>query len=105
MNTVTIAIESDSSIAGSITNDLKSMASGEIIVGKANNLDGSGQTTLQIVQVAISMISALTPILLYYLESRRIKKIKIGDIEIENPTPDQCRQLLDRYRSSTSSDQ
>jgi hypothetical protein len=90
----TIALECDAAIADELATKLKGVVDGEIDIAEKDNLDGSLATVLQIFQVATPFITAVAPIIVTYL--KRVKKIKIGDVEIENATAEDLKQLLAR---------
>jgi hypothetical protein len=93
--TTTIALECDASIARDLSTELQALADGEIASAEKNHLDGSVPTVLQILQVASPLVAALAPVIIAHL--KRIKRIKIGDVELENPTEADLRRVLAKY--------
>ena len=98
--TTTLAIECEDDVAESVALALGDATQSEVVSARKSNLDGSPETVLQIVQVATSFAAAVVPLISTYLDRKRIKKIKVGDIEIENPTRDQWEQLWEDHLSS-----
>jgi hypothetical protein len=97
--TTTIAVECDAAISDELAAQLKAVSEGELVTAQKNNLDGTIETVLHILQVATPFIGAVSPILVAYLS--RVKKIKVGDVEIENATADDLRTLLTRCDKKT----
>lgn len=48
-------------------------------------------------QITTSLAAAVLPIVAAQVASKKVKKIKIGDLEIENPTPEQVERLWNDY--------
>lgn len=103
MNTIALNLEFDPAISGEVSAKLKPFAAGDIIVVEADNLDGSA-TVIQLIQVLSSLATAVTPIVLHYLNQGKLKKIRVGDVEIENPTPEQWKQLWEQQATKTKRD-
>lgn len=97
MNGVTVAIECEADVADRLAAALKSATGKDVIQAQKNNLDGSLPTVLQILQIATTLAATVLPIVASHLASRKVKKIKIGDVEIENPTPEQLENLWADY--------
>jgi len=102
MNDVTLAVECDSQASVGLSADLQAAANSQVVSAQKKHLDGSPASTLQIVQVAASMMAAVAPIIAAYISNRRVKKIKLGSIEIENPTSEQWETLWKQYLSQES---
>ena len=97
MKTITLAIECDASVSDELTKQLQTVTESEIVSAKKNSLDGSMETVLQVVQVVASLASTVTPLLALYLGQRSIKKIKLGPVEIENPTQEEWDHAWKKY--------
>ena len=69
----------------------------EVHTATKSSLDGSPEIALQIIQVALTAIAAIPPAIASLLDRRRVSKIRLGDIEIENPTREQWETLWQKY--------
>ena len=56
-------------------------------IDRRKNLDGSTAAWIVIASLAVRALPPILSFIQKYLESKRVKKIKIRDLEIENPTP------------------
>jgi hypothetical protein len=54
-------------------------------VSERSNLDGSASTWVLAATIAVQMLPVILTFIKDYAASKRVKKIKVGDIEIENP--------------------
>ncbi|MDT9002232.1 hypothetical protein RQP53_23330 [Paucibacter sp. APW11] len=99
MSDLTLALECDSDASSSLSAALAEATHANVIEAEKNSLDGSLPTILQIVQVASSIAAIVTPIVTSYIASKKVKKIKFGDIEIENPTQEQWERLWSDYQA------
>lgn len=97
MTDVTLAIECEAGVADRLAAALQSATGRDVIQAQRNSLDGSLPTVLQIVQIASSLAATVLPIVAAHVASKKVKKIKIGDVEIENPTPEQLENLWADY--------
>jgi hypothetical protein len=96
---VELAIQCQSDIADELATDLSKLTGNEVDQAELNNLDGTPTTVLEIVQVAVTLISTLAPIVKSYISSKKVKKIKFGSIEVENPTAEQWDLLWKEHVS------
>src|SRR5262245_21054531 len=99
MDNVTLAIECESDAADSLAIAQTEASRGNVTRAEKNSLDGSLPTVLQIMQIVVSLATAVTPIVTGYIASKKVKKIKFGEIEIENPTREQWERLWTEYVS------
>lgn len=101
MSDIQFMIECVAELEGTISQIVEEGTGHTPSASRRNNLDGSPETVLLIVQTAASAIAALAPLIIPYLQNRNVKKIRFGDIEIENPTEDQWKTIWQEYRDST----
>jgi hypothetical protein len=59
---------------------------------------------IQIVQVAMTAGSTILPLVLSWVTRGRVRKIRLGDVEIENPSNDQVETLWAQYMASVRED-
>jgi hypothetical protein len=97
MESIVLALECESDAADALAAALSEATQSEVTSAEKNSLDGSPATVLQIVQIATSLAAAVTPLVAAYIDLRRVKKIKFGSIEIENPTQEQWERLWNDY--------
>ena len=100
MDSIELAVLCQTDVADHLATELEKAAGSEVDQVDENNLDGTA-VVLQVVQVAVSLISAVAPIVVAYINSKKVKKVKLGSIEIENPTREQWEQLWKQYISNT----
>jgi hypothetical protein len=62
-------------------------------VTERRNLDGATAAWIVVATLVTQALPALLNFLIKVLESNRVKKIKIGEIEVENPTAEEIRLL------------
>lgn len=74
-----------------------------------NNLDGNTAAWIVIASLTVQAIPPLLTFLSDVLKSRRVERIKFGDIEIDHPTQDDIRvfrqMLQDRMKSASDNDE
>ncbi len=91
-----LAFEVDKDVADDIEGSLR-LAGAEVTSASKRNLDGALETVIQLVDIATTAGAAVVPLLLPWIARKKVKKIRVGDIEIENPTEEQVEQLWERY--------
>ncbi len=96
MAELVLMLEADETASDGLQRALAEGAVGQVSTARKSHLDGSAQTVILIIQVAILAASSVPAILLPFLDRKRVRKFKCGDIEIENPTPEQVEQLWER---------
>lgn len=96
MDRMQLALEVDKDIADDIEGSLR-QAGAEVASASKRNLDGALETVIQLVEIATTTGATIVPLLLSWITRKKVRKIRIGDIEIENPTEEQVEQLWERY--------
>ena len=96
MEKTSIAVEVQLDDAEQLKTDLEAETNNTVQKYTQSNIDGTAATVLLYVQAVSTVISALTPILIHYLKRDSVSKIKVGEVEIDNPTIEQVQALLDR---------
>ncbi|MEH0931407.1 hypothetical protein [Micromonospora sp. CPCC 205558] len=66
-------------------------------VVKLHGLGGSVGDWMLVATLAASVVSSLLTAVYPYVEGRRIKSIKVGDVEIMHPRPEDVTKLLELY--------
>jgi hypothetical protein len=88
-----ILIESNQEVSSAIRNELNNIPEANYNVSERRNLDGTAPLWITIATLSLQ---ALPPLLNFLSSLRRPKlptRIKIGDIEIENPTEEDMERL------------
>ena len=67
---------------------------------KTSNLDGGEGTWIVIVTILSQSIPHILDFIKNMREENGVKSIKVGDVEIKNPTEDMVRQLLENSNNS-----
>jgi TRAP-type uncharacterized transport system substrate-binding protein len=101
MERIELAIQCHTDIAEELATELSKATRDQVDQAELNNLDGT-TTVLQVVQLAVSLVAAVAPIVAAHITSNKVKKVKLGPIEIENPTHEQWEHLWKEYLSSKS---
>jgi hypothetical protein len=71
------------------------------IQGLGGSLDAWILAGTAVAQLIPGILKAIYP----FVEARRIKSVKAGDVEIMNPRPEDVTKVLDRYFASESTPQ
>ncbi len=71
---------------------------------KRRNLDGDAATWIVIATLASQALPHVLQFLTEWRKERSVKRIKVGDIEIDNPTEEDLQLLRQRYSGNDKSD-
>jgi hypothetical protein len=99
---IELGVQCQSDAADELASALSGATGAPVEQLELDNLDGSPTLVLEVVKVAASLISVVAPIVTAYIGSKRVKKIKLGSIEIENPTREQWESVWKQYVSHES---
>jgi len=102
MNRIELGVQCRTDVAEALATELEKATGDQVDQVELNNLDGTPTMVLQVMQVAVSLVAAVAPIVAAYITSNKVKKVKLGSIEIENPTREQWEHLWREYVSSKS---
>jgi hypothetical protein len=91
-----LALEVDRNIADDIAGSFMQVGA-EVTSASKRNLDGTLETVIQLVDIAVTAGAAVVPLILPWTTRKNIRKIRVGDIEIENPSEEQVEELWERY--------
>ena len=97
MEQVTVAIECDRDVADELAGVLTSTTGAAVHSATKSSLDGSLETVLQLVQLTLTAAAVVPAAVASLLDRGKIRKIRLGDLEIENPTAEQCERLWQEY--------
>lgn len=93
MDEFLLVIESDQETAQQLQADLATANVGEVLSDHREGLDGV-QAFVTILQAATPIIVAIMPYLIERSRQSKIRRVRVGDAEIENPTEEQVRVLI-----------
>lgn len=93
----------DRSIADELISTLREVGATEATVAEVQGLGGTATDWLLVGTVASHIIHRLSTAILPYIEGRKIKSIKVGEVEIIAPRPEDVTRLLDQHTRSPES--
>lgn len=94
MEDVTLVLESDEATSDHLKRHFEELTKSDVISGRRKNLDGSLATFATILQASSPIIAAVIPLVIEVLKQKKVRRIKLNDIEIENPTEEQLKAVL-----------
>jgi hypothetical protein len=89
----TIVINCSKDASDAIRAEIDSMSDTRSQLAGRRNLDGNTAAWIVIATLAVQTLPHILGYIAKFLESKQVKKIKVGDIEIENPTPKDLERL------------
>jgi hypothetical protein len=81
---------------------VQAQTSGQSQLTERRNLSGEAATWIVVASLAAQTLPSILTFLKDYAASRRIAKLKIGDWEVENPTPEILERFLARMDAQSS---
>ena len=93
--TETIVINGTKDVIEKVCDAINSQPRGETVVTERRNLDGNVADWILVASFAQAALPHVLGFIKEYLGMKQVRKIKVGDIEIENPTPED----IDRFRT------
>ena len=97
MSNVRFLMEVDGEIADQVVDSLAGETGAHVHAASKRNLDGSPETVIQIIDLALSAVNIAVPLVLSWASQDRVRKFRLGDTEIDNPTPEQVEVLWQGY--------
>jgi hypothetical protein len=97
--TVTIVINAAKEVTEAVRDEIDAQPASQSYITERRNLDGDTAMWLLIANLAVQALPPILTFLKDYLPGKRVTKIKIGDLEIENPTPAD----LEKFRTMINS--
>ena len=95
--TETIVISGTKEAAEAIRNEIDTQPGSQSHLTERKNLDGSTAAWIVIATLAGQALPHVLGFIKDYLAAKQVKKIKIGNWEVDNPTP----EILDRFLAMT----
>lgn len=89
----TIVITSTKEAAEAIRSEIDAQPGSQSDLTPRRNLDGDVATWLLIANLAVQSLPHILGFLKDYLATKQVKKIVLGDLEIENPAPEDLKRF------------
>ncbi|HZG44913.1 MAG TPA: hypothetical protein VEZ41_01415 [Allosphingosinicella sp.] len=93
-DSVVIIVEAEGDPDPELKVALAGATGSEVRVVQKHGLTGEVASWLLIGNFVVTTLATLTPIFLNHLKDRRVKSIKVGDLVVENPKPDDIAAIL-----------
>jgi len=95
----TIVVSGTREAADAIKKEIDTVLNSQSQFVERKTLDGNTPTWIVIATLAVQSLPSIIELAKYYLPRGGIKKIKVGDVEIENPTEEQVDLLIKQTKS------
>jgi hypothetical protein len=89
-----VAIETDAAGAASLAEAASTLPVTEFDTREVEAQVGDPDTWMFVAQMAPTVVTALSATVIGLVKQRKIKYLKIGDVEIRDATPDQVARVL-----------
>lgn len=96
MRLVEVMLETDEATSNQFRADLSTITREEVLVQKRENLNGMVDF-IAILQAASPIVVAALPLIMERVRQKKVRRLRFGDFEVENPSEDQVRILWERY--------
>ena len=100
--TETIVVSGTKDVIDAIRAAMDAQPGSQTSVTSRRNLDGNTAAWIVVASLAVQALPTVLAFVKDSLASKKVKKIKVGDVEIENPTPEQVESLLKEHRSKAA---
>src|SRR5688572_20898516 len=84
--TETIIVNGSKEAIEDINRQIEELVGSQTLISERRNLDGDTATWIVIATLASQSLPHILNFIKEYVSSKKVKKIKIGDLEVENPT-------------------
>lgn len=96
----TLLISCNSELANKIHAEINKLAGTQSQITERKNFDGSTSEWIVFATLGVQALSYILDFTIRLIEIKKVSKIKVGDIEIENPTPNDIEFLQKKYKSN-----
>ena len=96
-STYTVVLQTDKETAAALQGVISKEAGSQCHSTERKNLDGSTATWIVVATLLNQALPHVLDFLKTYLPKKGVVKIKVGDIEIENPTEKDLEMLRKRF--------
>jgi hypothetical protein len=86
MQEIDLAVETDEATSVRLREDIAKVTNEEIFVQKREGLGGIVADFITILQAAAPIIAAVMPYVIERAQQKKVRRLRLGDFEIENPT-------------------
>ena len=93
--TTTIVINTTKESAEAIRNEIDAQPGSQSHITERKNLDGDTAMWILIANLSVQALPHILAFLKDYLPGKRVTRVKVGEIEVDNPTPAILQQVLD----------
>ena len=100
MEDMTLVLETDEETSAQLKQSFEETTKTDVVSAKRMNLDGAAATFVTILQASSPIISAVIPLVIEILKQKKVSRIKLNDIEIENPTEEQLKKVWQKLEKS-----
>lgn len=99
MTEMIFVIEVYADAGAEVKHEIEEATGSSVLDITRENDTGALPTVILILQAVSPIIAAAAPLIVEIIRNRKPKRIKFGDFEIENPTPEQWDQLWRKYKT------
>lgn len=98
----TVVVSGPFDAVDEIRREIDSHAGAESVMSEQKNFDGSVTEWVAIGNLTISALTFVLAVVKEVAASKKVKKIRVGDVEIENPSADDIEVLRSSIRAGIS---
>jgi len=102
MQTVLLAVESDEATSSQLRKDLAALTDEEIVVQKREGLGGMVADFIMVLQATAPIVAAMVPFIIERARQKKVRRVRFGDFEIDNPSDEQVRALWERFLAANT---
>src|SRR5947209_2747840 len=100
MQEIVLVVDTDEATSIQLREDLAKITDEEIIVQKREGLSGIVADFITVLQATAPIVAAAMPFLIEWARQKKVKRLRFGDFEIENPTDEQVRAVWERFQAA-----
>ena len=97
MQAVVLAIETDELTSNQLREDIAKVTGEEVLVQRREGLGGMFADFITVLQAASPIVAAALPLIIERARQKKVRRVRFGDFEVENPTDEQVRTLWKRF--------
>jgi hypothetical protein len=100
MQEIELAVETDEATSIRLREDMAKVTNEEIFIQKREGLGGIVADFITMLQAAAPIVAAVMPFVIERARQKKVRRLRFGDFEIENPTDEQVRALWERFQTA-----
>src|SRR5262249_12746337 len=89
----------DQATSDQLRDDMARVTGEEVLVQRRQGLDGVA-SFIAVLQAASPIVAAVLPLIIERARQKKVSRVRLDDLEIENPSDEQVRTLWQRYLSA-----